>query len=638
MNSQPRCLVDNAVETLPTGRLLWICCLRDLLRDRSKLINKYGLDCYFFLRLLQTALKLFALMTVMVLPILLPLNYTASSSSTRGLDKLTIANIQVGQDVRCWIIVLVATIVNFHLLRLLLLEFGTVVQLRQSYFHHPTRAEAVTTVLITEIPSCMWERASLRRIYSNYNRGPIGIILPREGVCNIKETELDNLLKQLEHAKRIPSEDYRRQGVVSNFGKMIEKTGSTFYLKYRIRKLRKDIKAIRSTALLKFPNLLTAHLVLQARASSAPLKMNAVAIDDEGFHESCTYQDWRMKFLRTIGITAILNTLAIFWAIPISMTGLLSQLVYLDAIGFSLKSLSGRQLSVIQGLAPQAALSILMYCFPLIIRFLAKFYPTFQHSKIEVLIQRFYFVFLFVQVFLVVSISSSVTTMIPEILSDAQSVPSILARNLPKACNYFYSYFLLQAVTQCIMVLFQLPESLWTFLIRGKKRLFPKPVQWSLVYPVFTNLICICTHSVNSPTYEMSAKSNLGIIFSLISPLILPIGTIMFGLFLIVHSYQAIYVLETNKDTAGLLYWEALNHLFVGIYTMNFFLLGLFILRNALGPTFFAVLFIVGVTLVQSYVQKYFHPLMRYVSAGDLSGADSSLDFTFYQTSKNGTG
>ena len=175
------------------------------------------------------------------------------------------------------------------------------------------------------------------------------------------------------------------------------------------------------------------------------------------------------------------------------MTGLLSQLVYLDAFSSSLKGLSDRQLSVIQGLAPQAALSILMYCFPLIIRLLAKSYPKLEQSKIEVLIQRYYFVFLYVQVFLVVSISSSVTTMIPEILGDVQSVPSILAKNLPKAGNYFYSYLLLQAVTQCVMVLFQLPESLWTWLIRGEKRPSPKLVQWSFVYPVFTNLTCICT-------------------------------------------------------------------------------------------------------------------------------------------------
>ena len=114
-------------------------------------------------------------------------------------------------------------------------------------------------------------------------------------------------------------------------------------------------------------------------------------------------------------------------------------------------------------------------------------------------------------------------------------------------------------------------------------------------------------------------------------------GAIMFGLFLIVHSYQAIYVLETNQDTAGLLYWEALNHLFVGIYTLNLFLLGLFILRNAFGPTIFTAFLIAGVALVQSYIQENFRPLMRYVSAGDFSDADTPIS-ALNQTSKNRIG
>lgn len=99
---------------------------------------------------------------------------------------------------------------------------------------------------------------------------------------------------------------------------------------------------------------------------------------------------------------------------------------------------------------------------------------------------------------------------------------------------------------------------------------------------------------------------------------------VIFGLFLIVHSYQAIYVIKTKRDTAGLLYWEALNHLFVGIYTMNLFLLGLFVLRNALGPTILASFLITGVALVQSYIQRNFGPSMRYISASNLSDLYSS--------------
>ena len=439
-------------------------------------------------------------MTIMVLPILLPVNYTATKNSISSLDKFSIANIQNGQDVQCWITVLVATIVDIHLLRLLLLEFRTVVHLRQSYLHHPSRARTETTVLITEIPPHAWKRAFLQRVYSSYNGGPVYIILPKEDICNIKEIELNDLLKNHKGARLPSSENHGRQSIAI-FGKFIGNMRLEFCLNSWIHKLRKEIKELKSVAICYFPDLFTAHLVLQARALSLPLKMNAFAIDADASCESSIYQGWRMKALQTLSITATLNIFAVFWAIPISMTGLLSQLVYLDAFSSCLKGLSNRQLSVIQGLAPQAALSILMYCFPLIIRLLVKSYPNLEQSKMEVLIQRFYFVFLYIQVFLVVSILSSMTTMIPEILGDVQSVPSILAKNLPKACNYFYSYLLLQALTQCVMVLFQLPDSLWTWLIRSEKSPFPKQVQWSFIYPVFTNLTCICT-SLRNITYE----------------------------------------------------------------------------------------------------------------------------------------
>lgn len=502
-NSQPRCLVDNGVEKLPRGRFLWICRLYYLLQNKSNLINKHGLDCYLFLRLLQTALKIFTSMTLLVLPTLLPVNYTARSTGMSGLDIFSIASIQNGQYTRCWITVLVATIVNLHLLRLLFLEFRAVVHMRQSYLHHPSRANAVTAVLVTEIPPHMWKRKILKQIYSKYNGGTIEVILPKKEICDIKEVQLSNILRKLEDTRQNLPENF---GFASTFWKLIKKTTQELYCILAIYKLRKEVETLKSVAILHFPDLFTAHLVLQARASSAPLKMNTVAIDGEALNELSIHQNWWVRTLRTLGTTAILNTLAIFWAIPISMTGLLSQLVYLDAISPSLNVLSNRQMSAIQGLAPQAALSILMYCFPLIIQLLAKSYPQFEQSEVEILIQRYYFVFLYIQVFLVVSISSSVTTMIPDILGDVQSVPSFLARNLPKACNYFYSYLLLQIVTQCVMVLFQLPESLWICLTRGKKNTFPKMVQWSLIYPFFTNLVCICPYP--SPAYKHKLTLN----------------------------------------------------------------------------------------------------------------------------------
>jgi hypothetical protein len=89
----------------------------------------------------------------------------------------------------------------------------------------------------------------------------------------------------------------------------------------------------------------------------------------------------------------------------------------------------------------------------------------------------------------------------------------------------------------------------------------------------------------------------------------------MFGVFLVVHSYQAIYVLETEIDTAGMLYWEALNHIFVGIYTMDLFLIGLFVLRNALGPSVVAAVLLVASALIHNHVRTRMRPLVKFASA-----------------------
>jgi hypothetical protein len=98
----------------------------------------------------------------------------------------------------------------------------------------------------------------------------------------------------------------------------------------------------------------------------------------------------------------------------------------------------------------------------------------------------------------------------------------------------------------------------------------------------------------------LRAKFYAGIILSLLSPLILPIGLLTFKGFLILYSYQATYVLESDRETFGLLYWEAVNYLFAGIYTMDLCRIGLFALQNAVGPTTRTATLLLGIAMVHS--------------------------------------
>ncbi|KAL4935831.1 hypothetical protein BDV06DRAFT_217130 [Aspergillus oleicola] len=577
--SQPRCLEDNGMEFLPKGWMVWIRHLIDLLQDERFLIPKLGLDSLLVLRLLKTIIKMLLPAALLTLPVLLPLYYTADRSGVVGLDKLSISNIQAGQELRCWIIALVAFILDICFCRLLLLEFRNILNLRQEYLHQHCKDSM--HLLITELPHRMWDKEVLGRLLSSFTRGPVEVILPRESECENLERRASALSVELDAITNTRSEFKLELPLPAGVRNLSMKE---LRMRRQAQKLRTDAQKIKSVAIAYFPDLFSAHLALQVRAVPVPTAMEFHVVDD-GLLASMSgvYESRLTRSARSLGLTSIIIILSVFWAIPIAMTGLLSQLKYLDSLIPSLESLSNAQLSIIQGIVPQLALSLLMWLLP---------------SLLEVIKLRHYFIFLYTQVFVVVSISSSVTTMIPEFINDFRSITAILAQNLPKSSNYFYPYMVLQAVSHCVMVLFQLPQSLYySCTVRGSKKEYLKTAEWSSVYAVFTNLVSIC------------------IVFAVISPVLLVVGLVMFAIFLLVYSYQAIYVLGGDPQSPGVLYWEALHQIFVGLYTKNMFLIGLFALQNNVGPMVVALLLLGGVALTQSYVRRNFGPLVKYISA-----------------------
>lgn len=477
-------------------KLLWCS-----LQHEDTLVEKYGLDCYLFLRLLQVALNILGPVAFLTLPVLLPLNYTAGNGSLSGIDKFSISSIPEGENFRCWMVALIAVLVNFHSCRLLLSDFHRLARLRQQRFSRNAqgrelddKAKECDSILITDVRPEAWCKDALVQAYQGYNTGPSQVTLPGEEKCHAKEAELAALVAVTNRAqKSYPTA--RCRAFLARLSNILGQPRTDDELRVsRVHALESEIRKMKSIAILHFRDTFTAHLVLQVRSTQAPFEMNAHLIDGGEWLKATSklYRSRQMRALQRLAVATIIYALGALWAIPIAMTGLLSQIVYLDVVSSCLRGLSDRQLSTIQGVVPQIALSLLMCLFPIILGYLTDLYPIFDCCSKEVEVQKHYFVFLHFHVFLVVSISSSVTTMIPAIIRDINSVPSILAENLPKASDYFYSYLLLQAVTQCAMVLFRFPEILWSslFLHRGKSML--KAVRWSLIYPIFTNLICIC--------------------------------------------------------------------------------------------------------------------------------------------------
>jgi hypothetical protein len=108
----------------------------------------------------------------------------------------------------------------------------------------------------------------------------------------------------------------------------------------------------------------------------------------------------------------------------------------------------------------------------------------------------------------------------------------------------------------------------------------------------------------------------LGIIYSVVSPLILIMMLITFSLFWFTYRYQMIYVSYAKAETNGLVFPKAINQLFTGLYFLQLCLIGLFFLQTDRACVPHAIIMIVtlGFTVLYQFVlNRAFGPLFTYL-------------------------
>ena len=261
-----------------------------------------------------------------------------------------------------------------------------------------------------------------------------------------------------------------------------------------------------NSAFVQFNHQVAAHMACQAVSHHTPNQMAPRVVEispDDVIWDNMSMRWWE-SYVRPAIVLVIIAGLVIGWAFPVSFTAILSQIRPLTVTVKWLHWLAGAPsavFSILQGVLPQALLALLLVLLPIILRFLAKVQGDYTGMAIELSVQKFYFAFLIVQVFLVISISSGITSVISQITQSPQSVPAILAQNLPKASNYFFSYLLLQALSVSAGDLVQIVGLIQWFLLaplldktarqKWHRQTNLPNMQWGTFFPVYTNLACI---------------------------------------------------------------------------------------------------------------------------------------------------
>lgn len=207
-----------------------------------------------------------------------------------------------------------------------------------------------------------------------------------------------------------------------------------------------------------------------------------------------------------------------------------------------------------------------------------------------------------VQVFLVVTISSSATSIIEKATKDPSTIPTLLAERIPTVSNFYIAYFILQGLAIAAGVISQVTgfiifNLLYRFLAGTPRKMYNKwatlsAISWGSTLPIYTNITVI------------------GIVYSCISPLVLGFATVGMGFFYLAYRYNILFVSDSQIDTKGLIYPRALQQLMVGVYIAEVCLIGLFGVATTPGPLIIMVIFTVFTVLYHFSLNSALDPLL----------------------------
>ena len=434
------------------------------------------------------------------------------------------------------------------------------INLRQAYLLSPLYAKRMSsrTVLFTSVPKDFQDEAKLRKMFgpqvknlwiANDCKEIEELVEERDKVAmklEAAETKLVKVanksrLKALKKGGNDPGPSYQDDGESGSVAAQYvpPKQRPTHRLKPIIGKKVDTINWCRSelatlipkvtalqhklragegnficSAFVEFYNQAEAQAAYQSLAHHQALHMSPRFIGfspEEVIWKSLSI-NWASRIVRNIATTAAVTALIIFWAIPVTFVGAISNIKALSEgvdgkpplipwLNF-INKIPEQILGVIQGLLPAVLLGLLMSLLPVFLRLAARLAGKPTLSSVELRVQNSYFVFQVIQVFLVTTVASSASAVAVQVAQNPTSVFQLLSTNLPKASNFYISYFILQGlaissnqILQLVgVILFRLLGKLLDSTPRKMYKRFVtlSGLTWGTVFPVYTLLTVIC--------------------------------------------------------------------------------------------------------------------------------------------------
>lgn len=545
---------------LPKGWFDWIGPFWRL--PDTTALRHQSLDAYLFIRYLKVCTIIAFVSMCITWPILFPVNATGGAGK-KELDILTYGNVDANHKNYYYAHCFVAWAVYGFVMYMITRELIYYINIRNAFLNHPNYASRISarTVLFTNVPEDYLNESRLHAMYPGVIRqlwiagdvkelaeevqkrdetalklekGEVALIkavnkarskelkksggTPDEEAQPARDAESGNIASRWLPDKKRPS---HRLGFLGLFGKKVDT------IEWGRSELRESIPRVQAAqneylagkytkipaVFIEFNTQRDAQMAYQNVSHHTALHMDpkAIGVNPADVIWKNLGLPWWQLVIRRYAVYGIVAALIIFWAIPVAIVGVISSVDTIKKLpGLTwIQDIPKVVLGVVSGLLPSVALAILMSLVPVFMRGLSGLAGAKTRTESELFTQQSYFIFQVVQIFLVRTMTDAFASSIVDIAQKPSNILNILAQNIPKASNFYISYFIVQGLTLAIGTLTQVVglfvfRLLYKYLTGTPRAMFQKwttlaGVLWGSLLPVYTNIVVIGTSTLPPP-------------------------------------------------------------------------------------------------------------------------------------------
>ncbi|KAA8526532.1 hypothetical protein F0562_008265 [Nyssa sinensis] len=556
-----------------------------------ELIDHAGLDSVVYLRIYLTGLKIFVPIAIIAFTIMVPVNYTNgtlehSNLTYSDIDKLSISNIPPGSQ-RFWTHLVMAYVFSFWTCYVLKKEYEIIASMRLQFLASEHRRPDQFTVLVRNVPPDPDE--SVTELVEHfflvnhpdhyltyqvvYNANKLSELIKEK---KKRQNWLD--FYQLKYSRSQSKKPSLKTGFLGLWGERVD--AIDFYAS-EVERLSKEIfaerekitnnpKYVMPAAFVSFKTQWGAAVCAQTQQSRNPtIWLTEWAPEPRDVYWDNLAIPYVSLTIRRLIIAVAFFFLTFFFMIPIAFVQTLANIEGIEKTVPFLKPIIEVKAvkSFIQGFLPGIALKIFLIFLPSILMLMSKFEGFSSISSLERRSASRYYIFQFINVFLGSIITGTAFQQLNKFIhQSANDIPKTIGVSIPMKATFFITYIMVDGWAGVAGEILRLKPLIFyhlrnSFMVKTEKDREEAMDPGSLGF--------------NTGEPQIQLYFLLGLVYAVVTPILLPFIIIFFGLAYVVYRHQIINVYNQEYESAAAFWPDVHGRIIAALVVSQLLLMGL---------------------------------------------------------------